>query len=222
MSSATHGCYAHGGIGSRPRAVVRLTESGQPDPTFGGGDGVSPIEGSTSFPGLAIDGDDRPVVSAGRIGSPTAECQFGTTLYRLGENGERLTGFGSDGIRVFKRLNLAVLEPSGAMILSYRRDQTLSVARLRRDGRRDESFGKGGMAKVHLPLEVGFHVRPVAVDARGRILLAGFIGSPVAVPAKRQRAPGGVRLRPGLDRRVGWFRSGPGTQSGRRHPKSQC
>jgi uncharacterized delta-60 repeat protein len=186
VSSATSGCYnAHGGIRSRPIAVVRLTESGQPDPTFGGGDGISPIEGTDSFPGLAIDGEDRPVVSAGRIGNPHAECQFGTTLFRLRRDGERMAGFGSDGVRVFKRLNLGVLEPSGAMVLSYRRDQTLDLARLRPDGRRDMGFGRAGMAKVHLPFEFGFHVRPVAVDAKGRVLLAGFIGSPVATDVER-------------------------------------
>jgi uncharacterized delta-60 repeat protein len=186
LTSPTSGCYAHGGVGSRPRAVVRLTESGQPDPTFGGGDGVSPIEGSASFPGLGIDGKDRPVAGVGRIGSPTAECQLGTTLFRLGEDGERLSAFGSDGIRVFKWLSLAVLEPSGTMILSSRHDQTLSLVRLRPNGSRDMSFGQGGVARVHLPLDIGFHARPVAVDPRGRILLAGFIGSPIAEPAKRQ------------------------------------
>jgi len=206
--SPTSGCEGHGGVASRPRAVVRLTESGQPDPTFGGGDGVSPIEGSTSFPGLQIDGEDRPVAGVGRIGTPRAECEFGTTLFPLRRDGERMASFSSDGIRVFKRLNLAVLEPSGAMILSYRRDQTLSVASLRRDGRPDESFGQGGMAKVHLPFEVGFHVRPVAVDARGRILLAGFIGSPVPMRAKRLPRRSGLvvsRLLPSgeLDRGFG-------------------
>lgn len=188
VSSPTQGgCIAHGGVGTRPRAVVRLTESGQPDPAFGGGDGVSPmIEGSTSFPGFEIDGEDRPVVGVGRIGSPRAECQPGTTLFRLGKDGELLSGFGSDGVRVFKRFNLAVLEPSGAMILSYRHDQTLSLVRLRPNGRRALSFGQGGVAKVHLPLDVGLHVRPAAVDAEGHILLAGFVGSPDAEHAKRQ------------------------------------
>jgi uncharacterized delta-60 repeat protein len=188
VSSPTSGCEAHSGVGTRPRAVVRLTDSGQPDPAFGDGDGLSPIEGSTNFPALEIDGRDRPVIGVGRIGSGRAECQFGTTLFRLRRDGKRMTGFGSNGLRVFKRLHLAVLEPSGAMVLSYRHDQTLSVARLRPDGRRDKGFGQGGIAELHLPLAVGLHVRPVAVDARGRILLAGFIGSPVAFPDKRQHS----------------------------------
>jgi uncharacterized delta-60 repeat protein len=198
--SPTSGCEGHSGVGSRPRAVVRLTESGQPDTTFGDGNGLSPIEGSTSFPALEIDGQDRSVIGVGGIGGVRAECQPGTTLFRLRRDGKRLSGFGSDGVRTFKRLHLAVLDPSGVMILSYRHGQTLSVARLRPDGRLDKSFGWSGVAKLHLPLEVGLHVRPVAVDAKGRILLAGFIGSPIAVPAKRQPKDSGfvvARLLPG-------------------------
>jgi uncharacterized delta-60 repeat protein len=182
VSAATRGCYGHGGVGSRPRAVVRLTDGGQPDPTFGGGDGISPIEGSTSFPGLEIDGDDRPVIGAG----PRAECQAGTTIYRLRDNGERMAGFGSDGVQVFRRLHLALVETSGGMILSNRHDRTLSLVRLGPDGRRDMSFGQGGVARVHLPLNVGFHMQPAAVDKHHRILLAGFVGSPVSEPAPGQ------------------------------------
>lgn len=182
VSSATRGCTGHGGIGQRPRAVVRLTPTGEPDPTFGGGDGISPINGSSSFPSLEIDRGSNTVVGVG----PRVECQVGTTIYRLRENGERVTGFGSDGVRAFRRLHLALVAPSGLMILSYRHDQALSLARLRPDGKRDLSFGQDGTASVHLPLDVGLHVQPAAVDTKGRILLAGFVGSPTAEPAKRQ------------------------------------
>lgn len=186
VSSSTSGCEGHSGVGMRPRAVVRLTEAGQVDPNFGGGDGVSPIAGTTSFPALAIDGRNRPVADVGRIGSVRAECQFGTTLFRLREDGQRLSGFGANGIRVFKHLHLAVLQHSGAMILSYREGQTLHVARLRPSGRLDKGFGRGGLANIHLPFDVGFHVGPVGVDARGRIVLAGFVGSRISNPAARQ------------------------------------
>jgi hypothetical protein len=72
------------------------------------------------------------------------------------------------------------------MILSNRHDQTLSVIRLFPNGRRDMRFGQGGVARVHLPFEVGLHVKPAALDRSGRILLAGFIGSPIAESAMRQ------------------------------------
>lgn len=186
VTSSTSGCYGHSGVGPRPRAVVRLTEAGQPDLSFGEGDGISPIGGSTSFPTLAIDGRDRPVADVGRIGSSRAECQSGTTLFRLREDGQRLSGFGANGVRVLKYMHLAVLQRSGAMILSYREGRTLHVARLRPNGLLDRGFGQSGVAKLRLPFEAGFHVRPVAVDTKGRIVLAGFVGSPIANPDARE------------------------------------
>ena len=42
------------------------------------------------------------------------------------------------------------------------------------------------MASVRLPSAAGAHIGPVAVDAKGRILLAGFIGSRSGRHAKRQ------------------------------------
>jgi uncharacterized delta-60 repeat protein len=154
-----------------------LTEPGQLDPSFGGGDGVSgPIEDSTSVPALELDGDGAAVVGVGRINSRQAECEPGTTLYRFRQNGGRMKSFGSGGVRVFTRLHLAFVEPSGAMILSRRAARTLRLVRIAPDGSRDMGFGRHGVAEAHLP--AGLHVRPVAVDARGRILLAGFVGSP--------------------------------------------
>lgn len=182
VTSSTSGCYAKPGVGYRPRAVVRLTESGRPDPTFGGTSGISFLQGTTSFPGLALDGDDRPVASVGLRN----ECKSGTTIYRLRQDGGRLSSFGSEGVRAFKRLNLGVVEPSGAMVLSGQQGRVLDVVRIGANGGRDGSFGKRGSARIVLPVAVGIHLRPAAVDGRGRILLAGFVGSPDGSPAKGQ------------------------------------
>jgi uncharacterized delta-60 repeat protein len=175
-TSNTSGCYAKPGVADRPRAVVRLTGSGRPDPSFGGGDGISLLQGTTSFPDLAIDGRDGLVAGVG----PRKECGSGTTIYRLRRDGRRMAGFGSDGVRAFMGLHLGFVEPSGAMVLSARRGRTLEVARVRADGSRD------GRARIHLPVDVGLHLTPAAVDGRGRILLAGFVGSPDGSPAKGQ------------------------------------
>ena len=198
VDSPFSGCYGKPGALIQPRAVVRLSESGQPDPTFGGGDGVSPIDGSASVPGLAVDAADQPVVGAGRIGGSNAPCEPGTAVYRFGRNGGRLKSFGSKGVRVFTRLHFAFAEPSGVLVLSRRHGKTLSVVRIRPDGGRDMSFGRHGVAEVPLPVRVGLHVRPVAVDSSGRILLAGFIGSPIGSPKKGQPRSAFVvaRLRP--------------------------
>jgi uncharacterized delta-60 repeat protein len=197
VSSTTSACNGHSFINSQPRAVVRLTETGMPDPSFGGGDGISPIEGSNGFSGLEVDAADRPVVAVGRIGGVRTECRLGTTLIRLRRDGERLAGFGAGGIRELRRLNLDVLQSSGAMILSQRRKQALIQLRLKSDGDRDLSFGGNGSARVALP--AGFHVRPVAVDERKRILLAGFYNSGKPGSVERRQRPGSfavIRLLP--------------------------
>jgi hypothetical protein len=54
-----------------PKAVVRLMSTGAPDPTFGS-DGVSAIEGTTSFPQLQIAGQDQLAVGAGPTGGGRA------------------------------------------------------------------------------------------------------------------------------------------------------
>jgi uncharacterized delta-60 repeat protein len=171
------GCYSKGGqLTTYPRAVVRLTEAGRADHSFGGGDGLAPITGSTSFPGLGIDGRDRPVVAVGSLVQPEPECRGGTTLVRLREDGQRMRGFGPRGTQAFKRGDLSFVAHSGAILLADQHGRTLRVTRLRPSGDLDTGFGRGGTAGVRLPVAVGNHVSPVAADAEGRVLLAGFLG----------------------------------------------
>jgi uncharacterized delta-60 repeat protein len=198
VSALSSYCYGHSFIDSQPRAVVRLTEAGTPDPSFGVGDGISPIEGATGFRGLEVDAADRPVVGVGGIGGVSgAECRLGTTLIRFRQDGERLASFGTDGVRELKGLSLDVVQPSGAMILSQRRKRALILHRLKPDGDRDLRFGESGSARVALP--DGFRVGTVAVDERGRILLAGFHRPRPRSDGRRQRSSSFVviRLLPG-------------------------
>jgi uncharacterized delta-60 repeat protein len=169
-------CYAKGGLAMFPRAVVRLTEAGRTDHSFGGGDGLAPITGSTSFPGLGIDDRDRPVVGVGSLVQPEPGCLDGTTLIRLREDGQRMRGFGPRGTQAFRRSHLAFVAHSGAIFLAYQHKRTLRLTRLRPSGDRDTGFGRGGTAGVRLPVAVGNHVRPAAADAEGRVLIAGFLG----------------------------------------------
>jgi len=169
-------CYAKGGLDMFPRAVVRLTEAGRTDHSFGGGDGLAPITGSTSFPGLGIDDRDRPVVGVGSLVQPEPGCRAGTTLIRLREDGQRMRGFGPRGTQAFKRQHLAFVAPSGAIFLADQHRRTLRVTRLRPSGDLDTGFGRAGTAAVRLPVAAGNHVRLVGADAEGRVLLAGFLG----------------------------------------------
>jgi uncharacterized delta-60 repeat protein len=189
-SGSVGGCLGHGGTGTVPRGLVRLTESGQPDPSFGAGagdgDGVSPLEGSGAFPFLGLDAVDQPTVGVGRVGSFAASCGVGTTVYRFGAEGEPLATFGPAGAREFSAVHLGLVEPSGAMVLGDQYGGTLKLVDVDPEGNAAPGFGEAGVAKVHLPVKVGLHLGPAAVDAKGRILLAGFVGSPVSEPAKGQ------------------------------------
>jgi hypothetical protein len=178
VSEPFSGCYGHGSPLTQPRAVVRLTTSGRLDPSFGGGDGISPIEGSATVPSLGIAADDGIVVSAGRAGGFAAACRRGTTLYRLGPGGESVAGFGSGGALVERHFRLAEVEPSGSMILAGGRGDTLGLARLLPDGTRDMGFGGHGLARVVPPHAARAFVGPVAVDGKGRILLVGLLKPP--------------------------------------------
>ena len=180
------GCLGHGGIGTVPRALVRLTESGQADPTFGAGDGISPFEGSGSFPFLGLDAADQPAVGVGRVGSFAAACGEGTTVYRFGSAGEPLAGFGPAGAVEFSSVHLGLVERSGALLLSERIGRVLKLVETGPEGSPDPAFGTAGVAKLPLPVKVGLHLSPAGVDSKGRILLAGFVGSPISEPAKGQ------------------------------------
>jgi uncharacterized delta-60 repeat protein len=176
VTEPSGGCYGHGYPMTAPRAVVRLTTSGQLDPTFGGGDGISPIEGSATVPSLGTVADDGIVVSAGKDSADG--CRRGTILYRLGPGGGPVAGFGSGGALVERHFRLAEVEPSGAMILAGGRGDTLGLARLLPDGKRDMSFGDHGLARIVPPHAARASVGPAAVDGRGRILLVGLLKPP--------------------------------------------
>jgi uncharacterized delta-60 repeat protein len=177
VTSVFGGCYSKGGqLTMYPRAVVRLTEGGRTDRSFGGGDGLVPITGSTAFPDLGIDGRDRPVVGVGSLVQPELECRGGTALIRLREDGQRMRGFGPHGTQAFKRADLSFVAHSGAIFLADQHRRTLRVTRLRSSGDLDTGFGRDGTAGVRLPVPVGNHVKAVAADAEGRVILAGFLG----------------------------------------------
>jgi uncharacterized delta-60 repeat protein len=183
-------CEGHGEGGVQPQELVRLTEAGQPDPGFGTGNGISPIVGAGNtrslFFGLAE--GDQPVVGVARGGITEAEkCGFGTTVHRFGPAGEPLSSFGPEGAREFPTAHVGLVEPSGAMILiAYRGRRTLRLIAIGPEGSPEPGFGAGGAANVRLPSVVGLHTELAGVDAKGRLLLAGYVGSPTSEPEKGQ------------------------------------
>jgi uncharacterized delta-60 repeat protein len=167
------GCHA-GAVTHSPEALVRLTEAGSVDTSFGR-EGLVPITGSTGSPTLTLDAHDRAAIRLGQYVEPELNCRAGTALARLDASGRGVASFGSHGVEALGRnLDLDFVTPAGAMILDHTKGRTLEVVRIGLSGRPDKGFGEGGTAK--LPLAVGAHVHPVGVDAQGRVLLAGFIG----------------------------------------------
>jgi uncharacterized delta-60 repeat protein len=161
-------CWGHSGVSWYPRAVVRLTTAGTVDAGFGGGDGIASLGRLAPSPGtvLALDAADQIAVGGGE----GTACPRRGILFRLAADGSRLAGFGVDGVRTYARRYFRVLAPTGAMIL--RGIEQPVALRVGRDGTRDRSFGKGGEVTMSLPRGERGIVGPVAVDARGRTLVA--------------------------------------------------
>lgn len=156
-----------------PKGVVRLTSAGALDDSFGTG-GISAIDGDTDFPQLQIAGEDQLAVGAGPAFDNQARCRGGELIYRLGKNGERSSQFGSEGALSLHRMQLAALEPSGAVIASRLRSHDLLLSRFSPTGLRDAAFGRDGSARVRLPRVAGLKISSVLIEKGGDILVVGF------------------------------------------------
>lgn len=209
VTSSAGPCAQGGGIEEIPKALVRLTRAGAPDPAFGSG-GVSPIEGTTRFPQLEIAGKGQLAVGAGPIGSTRVDCRNGDVIYRLGPNGERSGQFGSEGALSLERMRLSAMEPSGAVIVSRRQSGELLLSRFSPTGARDSGFGRAGTARVDLPAGPDVEISSVLVEKNGGILIVGFsMGRPSRREASsffvaRLSATGKVDLNVGAH---GWVRT---------------
>jgi uncharacterized delta-60 repeat protein len=168
-------CIAHAGATYLPAGIVRLTEAGEPDPSFGD-DGTAKLEGTESSLALGVDAADRPVAEVGPVGNARQRCRPTTTLIHLGTDGSRLARFGRGGAVRLRGWGLGLVEPSGPLLVERFEGRRLELARMTIRGGRDSGFGEGGVAKILLPPGAAYQVRPVAVDGAGRILLVGFLG----------------------------------------------
>jgi uncharacterized delta-60 repeat protein len=182
--------YAKVAIVGHPRAVVRLTEDGSMDTTFGRGDGISPVDGVEWFPALDLDGSGQPIVAV-----PTENCKKGgNRIFRLGTDGQPLAGFGSEGSRYYPGLYFSAIEPGGQLILQHAEiraaepARTEAVARTNTGGTLDPSFGEDGIALVTMPEGANRRLKPVGADAQGRIILVGSLSLPAARKHPKRRA----------------------------------
>lgn len=176
-------CWGHGTTDWYPRAVVRLTTTGALDAGFGGGDGVAPLDRLAPSPltVLALDAADQPVVGSGE----GSGCPHSGLVFRLGSDGSSLPGFGAEGALAYPRRYLTVIAPSGAMILRGVVEE--EVLRVGPDGAPDKTFGGDGEVPVPMLPGVGRIGWPVAVDGRGRTLIAGSFALPQPLPRRHPK-----------------------------------
>jgi uncharacterized delta-60 repeat protein len=182
-------CISHGFYASFARALVRLAPSGSVDSSFGAGDGISPVLRNLDFepsPMLSLTEADQPLV-AGAAGS---HCAVSSLALRFTAAGKPLRNYGSHGRFhfPFKRFgSIAAVTASGGLILRQGVPVAANVLRVTPGGSIDRRFGVNGFAAVSMPGGTNRALRPVGVDARGRVLLVGSYSRPAA-QATRKRA----------------------------------
>lgn len=151
--------------------VVRLTGSGQFDPSFGDGDGIArfaaaaPDEGSY-FLTLAVTPDDGVVVGGA---CETDGSGMGTqfSLARLDANGHRDAAFAGNGWRLFRPpgdtsiingIDRLLLTPDGKIVIAAHHEDpktgvNVVLGRLAADGSTDAGFGAAA-TPGYLPVNV--------------------------------------------------------------------
>lgn len=94
--------------------------------------------------------------------------------------------FANDGRRRIRRMSNAAalaIQPNGRIVV-VGDWATFTVARLRRDGDLDPSFGRSGVARIPDSLIGGIsHAQDVAIQPDGRIVVAGYASGPGGVTA---------------------------------------
>jgi uncharacterized delta-60 repeat protein len=203
---ATWACSATtAGYESVDRLIARLTSGGEPDPSFGGGDGIVPLDSINRVSDIALVGG-KVALAADRHDPCDEDRNF--TLIHLQRNGALDASFGgrrryrlsSPGRLAIDRFGRAYVQALG--VVRYGSGRTYmtgrGIVRLTADGDLDRSFGHKGIATVNVSAAltgdrlVAFQskVALAAVDPAGRPLLTGTLTF-----RPKDRGPARERLR---------------------------
>lgn len=182
----------------RQIAAVRVTESGLPDPSFGG-DGIVSVEGGEGE-AIAIDAQGRIAVA----GSAATIGQRRFAVVRVDASGNLDTSFGANGwalldFGVGSAGEVAadvVIDALGRLVLvgrsGFGRAGPALAGRLLPDGAPDPSFDGDG--KLSLALPGPAEAAGVAIDPGGRILAVGTLSTGDAEEAFLARLDSDGRL----------------------------
>jgi uncharacterized delta-60 repeat protein len=175
------GGYAYNGSDD-DFALARYTDRGQLDSNFGtGGKVVTPVGSNDEINALAIDAQGRIVAAGYAYDGMTTNIRL--ALARYTDRGDLDSTFGAGGKSVQPVLTgddeatSVAIDPQGRIVVGSHSglvpNQEFAVWRFTTDGNPDASFGGGRVVSPIGQLGVEVAANAVAVDAHGRILLAG-------------------------------------------------
>lgn len=146
-------------------AVARLTNSGQFDPTFGGGDGLVMTTFSGSASAVAIDGSGRILVSGWSL------------VLRFTASGVLDASFSGDGMATSEYGAYGMALDSAGRIVTVG-GFGVGVGRLLDTGTLDATFSDDGLVGTHIAPGSYDYPSAVAVDASNRVLVVGLSALP--------------------------------------------
>lgn len=193
-------------------ALIRLTPSGTLDPTFGDGDGIVEgiLRGSRGagllFGGFCISTLDEPIIAVGAFTFEeafTSEEEEGRTwLSRLHVDGTLNRAFGQDGIAqghggpgplACTRSHILMLQGPSTYYPTREDPSLWKVVSRSTDGHVNRSFS--ARASVRLRGKYS-RLTSIAVDQRGRVVLAGVLELPMQRKQGRRTYFTVIRLLP--------------------------
>ena len=169
--------------------VARLTTSGTPDPSFGGGDGMIGFDAGARFDEIrnAAVQDDGKIVLAGRaMFAATGELDERFLVARINPDGSRDSSFGTNGVAISEpggfvmQYNVVRIAADGSgriLAAGLLNNGAAVVARYTANGQPDATFGPGGRRDVEVgPGGGGETIIDLIPLPDGRTLIAGTVG----------------------------------------------
>lgn len=205
-------CGGRPHLGRSDPLIVRLTPSGDLDPSFGS-DGISSLAPLETVADMAFEDNGEVVVA----GVPRSDCDGkpDLVLTRLRSDGSRNEDFGVDGL--LRRTGTVVaiaLDDRGRILvlgrskrLPAKNESVTTTLRLLPSGRLDKSFS-GGWTNFWIT-GTFTKMSALAVDSNGRPLLIGTLIRPTTQknprPFHRAFVVAGLHRSGQIDRSFGWL-----------------